>query len=327
MRNHYPLLSTLAPLFPYKTEVSAPLLAPEIKRIWKQVLRSQHWSELRRSLRSAQAQRLGCSSLNISEDAISAALASDASHSMLKEAAWALRPWRIGPYRLGELEIDSEWRSQLKWRRLEALLPKESGLRVADIGCSNGYFLFKLAQYQPELALGFDPVDRCWLQFALLQMIFRLPNLAFIPSGLSALAAFPGFFDLILCMGVMYHQRDPLAATQQLFRAARPGARVLVESLVIDRPGTECLIPQERYAKMRNAWVIPTADALASFMDEAGFCDISVHRFGPVTPAEQRRTEWAPFESLADFLDPSDSSRTIEGYPAPHSAAVLGTKR
>ena len=291
------------------------------------MLRSQHWSELLKSLRSADAQQLGCSGLDLAADAISAALNTAAPRGMLKQAAWSLRPWRIGPYCLGELEIDSEWRSQLKWRRLELLLPKETGLRIADVGCSNGYFLFKLAQQQPEVALGFDPVDRCWLQFALLQMIFRRPNLGFVPAGLAALEAFPEFFDLILCMGVMYHQRDPRAATQQIFRAARPGARVLVESLVIDRPGTECLIPQERYAKMRNAWVMPTADALASFMDEAGFRDISVHRFGPVTPDEQRRTEWAPFESLADFLDPSDSSRTIEGYPAPHSAAVLGTKR
>ena len=37
---------------------------------------------------------------------------------------------------------------------------------------------------------------------------------------------------------------------------------------------------------------------------------------------EQRSTEWMRFQSLADFLDPVDSTRTIEGYPAPMRAIV-----
>jgi len=38
---------------------------------------------------------------------------------------------------------------------------------------------------------------------------------------------------------------------------------------------------------------------------------------------EQRTTPWMQFESLADYLDPSDRSRTVEGYPAPRRAIVL----
>ncbi|MFO0447474.1 MAG: DUF1698 domain-containing protein, partial [Pseudomonadota bacterium] len=30
-----------------------------------------------------------------------------------------------------------------------------------------------------------------------------------------------------------------------------------------------------------------------------------------------RSTAWAPIKSLQDFLDPQDSTRTVEGYPAP----------
>ena len=33
--------------------------------------------------------------------------------------------------------------------------------------------------------------------------------------------------------------------------------------------------------------------------------------------AEQRKTDWIATQSLEDFLDPHDSSRTVEGYPAP----------
>jgi len=40
------------------------------------------------------------------------------------------------------------------------------------------------------------------------------------------------------------------------------------------------------------------------------------------TREEQRRTEWMRFHSLSDFLDPQDSSRTVEGYPAPRRAVL-----
>jgi tRNA (mo5U34)-methyltransferase len=238
-----------------------------------------------------------------------------------------LLPWRVGPYQIGSTFIDSEWRSFLKWRRLLPLLGDLRGARIADVGCSSGYFLFRLTALQPELLVGFDPIERCWLQFGLLQALARLPNVAFVPSGIATVDSFPEFFDLVLCMGVIYHQRDPFTACKKLFATVRPGGRVFLESLVIPESGSHLLIPRERYAKMRNAWVIPTPEALATLLMRAGFTDPKLHTFGPVTPAEQRRTEWAPYESLAEFLDPSDPTKTIEGYPAPHSALVIAQKK
>jgi tRNA (mo5U34)-methyltransferase len=38
---------------------------------------------------------------------------------------------------------------------------------------------------------------------------------------------------------------------------------------------------------------------------------------------EQRATDWMTFESLEDFLDPEDHSKTIEGHPAPLRAVFL----
>jgi tRNA (mo5U34)-methyltransferase len=199
-------------------------------------------------------------------------------------------------------------------------------MRVADVGCSNGYFLHKLSLLDPEIAIGFDPVERCWLQFALLQAILRTPHLAFLPMGILSLSAFPQFFDFILCMGVIYHQRDQALAVQRLSDATRSGGHVLVESLVV--PGDVPLIitPPDRYAKMRNAWTIPSAASLESLFRAAGFKDIEVRSFGPLTTEEQRCTPFAPYESLADFLDPGDPTRTVEGHPAPHTAAIIGRK-
>jgi tRNA (mo5U34)-methyltransferase len=86
------------------------------------------------------------------------------------------------------------------------------------------------------------------------------------------------------------------------------------------------LIPEARYAKMRNAWTIPSAQALANLLTRAGFREPQIHSFGPLLTTEQRQTTWAPYESLQDFLDPNDPTKTVEGYPAPHTALVIATK-
>jgi tRNA (mo5U34)-methyltransferase len=245
----------------------------------------------------------------------------------LEELCVRLLPWRTGPYHLGDYFIDSEWQSHMKWSRVKGLIPNRPGLRIADVGCSNGYFLFKLSEFKPEIAVGFDPIERCWLQAALLHKLLAIPNTAFLPLGLASLDSFPRFFDLILCMGVLYHQRDQLAAVRRLYDALRPGGTVVLESLVVNQDAPLLITPPDRYAKMRNAWTIPSASLMKRLLLEVGFSDVQVHTFGPLTTTEQRRTSLAPYESLADFLDANDSSKTIEGHPAPHTAAVVGVKR
>ena len=44
------------------------------------------------------------------------------------------------------------------------------------------------------------------------------------------------------------------------------------------------------------------------------------------TCKEQRRTDWMRFESLRDFLDAEDPSRTVEGHPAPVRAVMLAER-
>jgi tRNA (mo5U34)-methyltransferase len=286
------------------------------------------WQKLGRVFRSPELCSLTATSKDLSQDALTAELDSSINQEFLSQAVKLILPWRVGPYKLGDLFVDSEWRSYVKWHRIAPLLPKHTGLRIADVGCSNGYFLFRMAhELKAEVALGFDPIDRCWLQFHLLQRIFGVPQAGFVPLGLNSLTHFKRFFDLTVCMGVLYHQRDPYLATRALVDATKPGGTVVLESLSINTDEPTLLIPKERYAKMRNAWIIPSPTALANLLERAGCKEVVIHRLGPITTEEQRRTPFAPYESLADFLDPHDQSKTIEGYPAPHSALVIGTTR
>ena len=76
---------------------------------------------------------------------------------------------------------------------------------------------------------------------------------------------------------------------------------------------------------MRNISMIPTVDMICQWISDAGFQEVSALQSVPTSTSEQRRTEWMTFESLAESLDPSSPDRTVEGYPAPVRAAVIGT--
>ena len=59
---------------------------------------------------------------------------------------------------------------------------------------------------------------------------------------------------------------------------------------------------------------------------KAGFRDVNLIDLSRTTGTEQRSTKWMVFESLKEALDPADSTKTVEGYPAPIRAAILANK-
>ncbi|MGE4397703.1 MAG: DUF1698 domain-containing protein, partial [Sulfurimonas sp.] len=84
--------------------------------------------------------------------------------SEIERVARMMMPWRKGPFELFDTYIDSEWRSNLKYN----LLRKHFNLkdkRVADIGCNNGYYLFRMQEDSPKSLVGFDPSPLYKTQF------------------------------------------------------------------------------------------------------------------------------------------------------------------
>ena len=98
---------------------------------------------------------------------------------------------------------------------------------------------------------------------------------------------------------------------------------LVLETLIIKGEEDTVLCPYPRYAKMNNAYFLPTVRCLEGWLQRAGFTNIRCVDVTPTTPEEQRKTEWMTFESLSDYLDPEDPTRTIEGYPAPVRAILL----
>ena len=132
-------------------------------------------------------------------------------------------------------------------------------------------------------------------------------------------------FDLTLSMGVLYHRRNPMQHIQHLFDLTTAGGRCILETLVVT--AAESLYPSDRYARMRNVWCVPSTAQVLQWMQRAGFEHVQIIDVSATTTDEQRRTEWMRFDSLSDCLDQDDSSRTVEGYPAPVRAMYMGSRR
>ena len=256
--------------------------------------------------------------------------------SALRSLIETLHPWRKGPFLLNDIDIDSEWQSWMKWNRIAPHLPDLKYKKVADIGCNNGYYLFRLLALGASSAVGFDPNDRFLLQYSLLQILAQNPNIFFEPLGIEDLDLFPGTFDLILCLGVLYHRQNPIASLKQLKDSLRPQGTLFMESITIPEPVTgvlntdrgnqlgNCLYVKDRYAKMRNVYFLPTPTTLVQWMERVGFKEVQIISESETSLDEQRSTKDARFASLADFLDPENVAQTVEGYPRPRRTIVKG---
>jgi tRNA (mo5U34)-methyltransferase len=239
----------------------------------------------------------------------------------------ALSPWKKGPFRIFGIDLDAEWRSDQKWERLCEALPTVRAKRVLDIGGNNGYYLYRMIDQDPVLLLCLDPSARCYFQFQFLQLLKPIPQMHFEPLGIEHLAFFPSFFDTILCMGVLYHRRDPLGAMQQLVTSLKPGGQCLLETLYIEGDEPICLCPRGRYACMPNVWFLPTVSTLMYWMESAGLQELTVVSTSLTGLDEQRVTVFSPGQSLSDFLSPSDTALTVEGYPRPRRVIISGWRK
>ena len=95
---------------------------------------------------------------------------------------------------------------------------------------------------------------------------------------------------------------------------------------MVDGDENTVLVPMDRYAKMKNVYFIPSVSALIHWLQKTGFKNVRCVDVAVTSLEEQRKTDWLENESLIDFLDPADHSKTIEGYPAPKRAVILANK-
>ncbi len=240
----------------------------------------------------------------------------------LREWLMHLHPWRKGPLDLDGVIIDTEWRSDWKWARLSDRIAPLDGRRVLDVGSGNGYYALEMRRSGAAVVIGVDPTLLFAMQFLAINVFTRDPAIFILPCRLEETPPCPGAFDTTFSMGVLYHQRDPVAHLRDLRTTLRPGGQLVLETIVLPGDDARAETPRGRYARMRNVWSLPTVPQLLQWLERCDYAGVEVLDVTVTTTAEQRSTDWMRFESLHEALDPDDPSLTVEGWPAPRRAIV-----
>lgn len=249
---------------------------------------------------------------------------SDEEKLLIEQTAKLLKPWRKGPFQIGRLKIDSEWQSNIKYNLLRPYFNLKDKI-VADVGCNNGYYMFRMLEDKPKKLVGFDPGVNFNVQFDFINHFIK-SDIKYELLGIEHLEFYEHKFDFIFMLGVLYHRSDPISSLKSLYKSLNKGGEIIVDSFMIDGDDEVCLTPHERYAKIPNIYFIPTVNCFKNWLNRAGFTDIELLEITKTDDKEQRVTPWTNEQSLNDFLDPNDLSKTVEGYPAPKRAYLKARK-
>ncbi len=243
--------------------------------------------------------------------------------SLINTLLKQLMPWRKGPYQFFSTFVDTEWRSDWKWRRLEAHISPLTNRIVLDVGCGNGYHCWRMAGNGAKITIGIDPSLLFLSQFWAMQHFIPDPNVFLFPFTLETMPDHLPYFDTVFSMGVLYHRRSPIDHLLRLRQYLRPGGELVLETLITQEHAV--LVPSDRYAKMRNVWFLPSPNMLITWLKRCGFIHVRLVDISYTQADEQRHTNWMHYQSLPDFLDPTNKQRTIEGLPAPCRAIFIAT--
>lgn len=268
------------------------------------------------------------SDINTSAVSFSSAVLTQQDQQALLSALQGLMPWRKGPFTFFDTLVDTEWRSDWKWDRIAEHLSPMHGRTVLDVGCGSGYHMWRMLGAGAKRVIGVDPSKLFFWQFEAAKKYMKAASLDPIPVHLlpfkmEDVPAKLQAFDTVFSMGVLYHRRSPLDHLTELQQALRPGGEVVLETLVIEGNEGQVLVPDDRYAMMRNVWFLPSADTLCQWMRRLGFKNVRIVEQNYTSLEEQRATQWMTFNSLVDFLDPNDHTKTVEGHPAPLRATII----
>lgn len=313
----------------FLTAISHSKLSPwlqDFTRITEQLAPQQHgdferWNGALNSLPG-----VSISNVELDRSTVVAGSSADCDASTQQQIEHGLRqlhPWRKGPFDVCGIHINTEWRSDWKWDRLASHIQPLEQRTVLDIGCGSGYHLWRMLGAGASMAIGIDPSWLFYLQFQAIQHFVGQRNAFHLPIGIEHMPSEMRQFDTVFSMGVLYHRRSPFDHLIECRDLLRPGGELVLETLVIDGEQGQVLVPQGRYARMGNVWFLPSVDTLLQWLEKVRFKNPRCVDVTVTTIEEQRSTDWMQFQSLTDFLDQTDQSKTLEGYPAPKRAIIL----
>jgi tRNA (mo5U34)-methyltransferase len=193
-----------------------------------------------------------------------------------------------------------EWQNE----RLRTFrLPDDlNGKRVLDIGPWDGFFTFALEQRGAELtAVDYVDLDT----FRALHRAFGSKARYLQMDAYELDAAMLGTFDIVLCLGVLYHLKHPLLALERI--SAVTTDVCIIDTFVTDgqqwQQGARAEIPSiEFYERgelggQLDNWCGPTVSAVEALARCAGFARTEVLRVTDTTACIAAHRRWADLPS------------------------------
>jgi len=287
----------------------------DIKQIQKEREKWLTWKDIK-PLQDALKRLEPCEASIMIDDIITidAALSKE-QKEQIDAIARQMKPWRKGPFKLFDTFIDSEWNSAIKYNLLEPYFDLKDKC-IADIGCNNGYYMFRMLAQNPTKIVGFDPSPLCLTQFDFINHFVK-SDIRYELLGIEHVEFYPEKFDTIFCLGVLYHRPNPVGALKALKKSLNKDGELFLDTFMIDGDDEIALTPNKTYSKIPNIYFVPTIPALKNWCMRAGFKEFEVLEIKKTEVNEQRKTDWIPGQSLDNFLDENDPNYTVEGYPAP----------
>ena len=114
-------------------------------------------------------------------------------------------------------------------------LPEDcTGMRVLDIGARDGAFTFEVERRGASEIIALDNVPSDKTGFAVAKELLGSKAEYVVDNVYNLNVERYGTFDLVLFFGVIYHLRHPLLALDRIWDVCNPGARMMVETHMID---------------------------------------------------------------------------------------------
>jgi len=172
-------------------------------------------------------------------------------------------------------------------------LPNDmTGMRVLDVGTRDGFFAFACEQRGAEV-IAIDHAAPQLTGFPTAKRILGAKTDYQQANVYDLTAKSFGFFDTILCLGVVYHLRHPLLCLDRLRDLAKSGATLLVESLVCD---DRFFVAREEAKSLRELAPALTGFPIAQFLPAYRFHSDGSNKWSPNAACLQAMIEEARFD-------------------------------
>jgi tRNA (mo5U34)-methyltransferase len=189
---------------------------------------------------------------------------------------------------------------RLQWVNLPERL---DGLTVLDVGAWDGFFSFEAERRGAARVLATDSLAwgaPGWGSKAGFELARRVLGSKVEDMNIDVLELSPerlGLFDVVLCLGVLYHMRDPLLALERV--ASVTSNQLILETHVEDvgrRPRLIFYPGSELYGDQSNWWG-PNCAAVEALLRSAGFS-----RVQRVFPPSRLGAHWQLVRGLPEAI-------------------------